>query len=91
VKNKLQKWFEVVDVDASKLCCHCYCEMAKVIHSVLCCSNNECGITIDVISMVQGTFFCYWRRWFREREMSWTILPFKKLKTRIIFLYEFIV
>jgi transposase len=56
VKNKLQKWCEVVDVDefrTSKLCCHCHCEMAKVkvhgkeINSVLRCSNNECGITID--------------------------------------------
>jgi transposase len=56
VKNKLQKWCEVVDVDefrTSKLCCHFHCKMAKVkfngkeINSVLCCSNNECGITID--------------------------------------------
>jgi transposase len=56
VKNKLQKWCEVVDVDefrTSKLCCHCHCEMAKIkfngkeINSVLHCSNNECGITID--------------------------------------------
>jgi transposase len=56
VKNKLQKWCEVVDVDefrTSKLCCHCHCEMAKVkfngkeINSVLRFSNNECGITID--------------------------------------------
>jgi len=56
VKNKLQKWCEVVDVDGfrtSKLCCHCHCEMAKVkfngkeTNSVLCCSNNKCGITID--------------------------------------------
>ena len=58
VKNKLQKWSEVVDVDefcTSKLCCYCHCEMAKVkfngneinINSVLHCSNNECGITID--------------------------------------------
>ncbi len=46
----------MVDVDkfcTSKLCCHCHFEMAKVkyngkeINSVLCCSNNECGITID--------------------------------------------
>jgi hypothetical protein len=71
VKNKLQKWCELVDVDefhASKLCCHCHCEMAKVkfngkeINSVLPCSNNECGITIDWISTVQETFFCYWKR-----------------------------
>jgi hypothetical protein len=56
VKNKLQKWCKVVNVDefhTSKLCCHCHCEMAKVnyngkeINSVLCCSNNEYGITID--------------------------------------------
>jgi transposase len=56
VKNKLQKWCELVDVDefrTSKLCCHCHCEMAKVkfngkeTNSVLRCSNNECGITID--------------------------------------------
>jgi transposase len=56
VKNKLQKWCEVVYVDefrTSKLCCHCHCEMAKVkfngkeINSILCCSNNKCGITID--------------------------------------------
>jgi hypothetical protein len=56
VKNKLQKWHEVVDVDefcTSKLCCHCHCEMAKVkyngkeINSVLHCSINQCGITID--------------------------------------------
>jgi transposase len=56
VKNKLQKWCEVVDVDefhTSKLCYHCHCEMSKVkfngkeINSVLHCSNNECGITID--------------------------------------------
>ena len=52
----MQKWCEVVEVDefrTSKLCCHCHCEMAKVkyngkeINSVLRCSNNECGITID--------------------------------------------
>jgi S-ribosylhomocysteine lyase LuxS involved in autoinducer biosynthesis len=36
-----------------KFCCHCHCEMAKVkfngkeINSVLHCSNNDCGITID--------------------------------------------
>ena len=56
IKDKLQKWCEVVDVDefrTSKLCCHCHCEMAKVkyngkeVNSVLRCSNNECGITID--------------------------------------------
>jgi transposase len=56
VKNKLQKWCEVVDVDefcTSKLCCYCHCEMAKVkftgkeINSVLRCSNNECGFPID--------------------------------------------
>jgi hypothetical protein len=56
VKNKLQKWCEVVDVDefhTSKLCCHCHCELATVkyngkeINSVLRCSNNKCGITID--------------------------------------------
>jgi acetolactate synthase small subunit len=57
VKNKLQKWCEVVDVDefrTSKLCCHCHCGMAKVkfngkeINSVLRCSNNECGINHDI-------------------------------------------
>jgi hypothetical protein len=46
----------VVDVDefcTSKLFSHCHCEMAKVkyngkaINSVLGCSNNKCGITID--------------------------------------------
>ena len=46
----------MVDVDEfrmSKLCCCCYSETAKVkfnkkeINSVLRCSNNECGITID--------------------------------------------
>jgi transposase len=56
VKNKLQKWCEVVDEDefrTSKLCCYCHCEMAKVkfnekeTNSILRCSNNECGITID--------------------------------------------
>ncbi len=33
VKNQLQNWCEVVDLDefhTSKLCCHCHCEMAKV-------------------------------------------------------------
>jgi transposase len=56
LKNKLQELCQVVDVDefrTSKLCCHCHCEMAKVknngkeINSVLCCNNNECGITMD--------------------------------------------
>jgi hypothetical protein len=55
-KKCLQKWCEVVDVEefcTSKLCCHCHYEMAKVkfngkeINSVLHCSNNKCGITID--------------------------------------------
>jgi hypothetical protein len=71
VKNKLQKWCGVVDVDefyTSKLCSHCCCEgkvkyNGKEINNVLQCSNNECGITIDHdTSMVQGTFKCYWRR-----------------------------
>jgi hypothetical protein len=65
VKNKLQKWCEVMDVDefhTSKLCCHCHCEMSKVkyygkeINSVFCCSNNECGILLIMISIAQGTF-----------------------------------
>jgi transposase len=56
VKNKLKKWCELVDVDefrTSKLCCHCHSEIAKVkfngkdINSALCCSNNECRITIE--------------------------------------------
>ncbi len=56
MKNRLQKWCDVVNVDeshTSKLCGHCHCEMAKAkyngkeINSVLCCSNNKCGITID--------------------------------------------
>jgi hypothetical protein len=56
VKNKLQKWCEVVDVDefhTYKLCCYCHSVMAKVkyngkeITSVLNYSNNKCGITID--------------------------------------------
>jgi hypothetical protein len=56
VKNKLQKWCEVVDVDEfliSKLCCHCHSKIAKVkyngkeINSALHCSNSESGITID--------------------------------------------
>jgi transposase len=56
VKNKLQKWCGVADIDefcTSKLCCHCHWEMKKVkfngkeINSVLHCSNNECGITTD--------------------------------------------
>jgi hypothetical protein len=56
VKDKLQNWCEVVDIDVfctSKLFYHCHCEMAKVkyggkeINSVLHCSNNKCGITID--------------------------------------------
>ena len=45
VKDKVQKWHEVVDIDGfqtSKLCCHCHCEMAKFkyngkeVNSVLC-------------------------------------------------------
>jgi hypothetical protein len=68
VKNKLQKWCEVVDADefcTSKLCCHCHFEMLKVkyngkeINSVLHCRNNECGITLIKISTAQGTFICY--------------------------------
>jgi hypothetical protein len=56
VKNKLQVLCKVVVVDkfcTSKLCCHFHCEMTQVkyhgkeINSVLHCSNNECGITID--------------------------------------------
>jgi hypothetical protein len=56
IKEKLKRWCELVDVDefrTSKLCCCCHSETAKVkfnekeINSVLRCSNNECGITID--------------------------------------------
>ncbi len=56
IKNKLKKWCKVIDVDefrTSKLCCCCHHETRKVkfnnqeINSVLRCSNNECGITID--------------------------------------------
>jgi hypothetical protein len=45
-----------VDVDefyTSKFCCHCHCEMVKdnynrqEINSVLHCSINKCGITIE--------------------------------------------
>lgn len=56
IKNTLKKWCKVVDVDefrTSKLCCCCHKETQKVkfgrseVNSVLRCSNNECGITID--------------------------------------------
>jgi hypothetical protein len=56
IKGNLKRLCELVDVDEfwmSKLCC-CFCnETAKVkyndkaVNSVLRCSNNECGITID--------------------------------------------
>ncbi len=42
-----------VELHASKLCCHCHCEMAKVRYSgnesnsVFHCSSIKCGITID--------------------------------------------
>jgi hypothetical protein len=66
VKNKLQKWCEVVDVEefrTSKLCCHCHCEMAKVkfnrqeINIVLHCSNNECEILLIMISRCKKHFY----------------------------------
>jgi hypothetical protein len=71
VKNKLQKWCEVVYVGefhTSKLCCHCHCEMAKVkfiekksiVFSIAVIMSVE--LLLIVISMVQGTFFCYWKR-----------------------------
>jgi hypothetical protein len=56
IKNALKKWCNVIDVDefrTSKLCCCCHHETTKVkfggcqVNSVLRCSNNECGITID--------------------------------------------
>lgn len=56
IKNALKKWCKVIDVDefrTSKLCCSCHHETKKVkfgscqVNSVLRCSNNECGITID--------------------------------------------
>lgn len=56
IKSALKKWCKVVDVDefrTSKLCCCCHQETTKVkfggcqVNSVLRCSNNECGITID--------------------------------------------
>ena len=56
IKERLKNWCELVEVDefrTSKLCCCCHCETAKVkykdkaVNSVLRCSNNECGITID--------------------------------------------
>lgn len=56
IKRELSKWCKVIDVDefrTSKLCCHCHSETGKVsfnghkVHSVLRCTNNECGITID--------------------------------------------
>jgi len=71
VKDKMQKWCEVVDVDefcTSKLCCHCHCEMAKVkfmekksiVFSVAVTTSVE--LQLIVISMEQGTFLCYWKR-----------------------------
>ncbi len=71
MKNKLQKWCEVVDVDefhTLKLCCHCLCEMAKVssimekkliVFSIAVRTNVE--LLMIMISMVQGIFICYWR------------------------------
>ena len=56
IKKTLKKWCKVVDVDefrTSKLCCccsHCtekVCFEGKEVNSVLRCTNNECGITID--------------------------------------------
>jgi hypothetical protein len=71
VKNKLQKWCEVLDVDefcTSKLCYYCHCEMAKVkfmekksiVFSVAVTTSVE--LQLIVISMEQGTFLCYWKR-----------------------------
>jgi hypothetical protein len=71
VKNKLQKGCEVVDVDefhTSKLCCHCHCKMAKVKYNGK-EINSSIAVTMSVmISMVQGTFICYLRRWFRKKD-----------------------
>lgn len=56
IKKTLKKWCKVIDVDefrTSKLCCccsHCtqkVCFDGKEVNSVLRCTNNECGITID--------------------------------------------
>ena len=56
IKKTLHRWCKVVDVDefrTSKLCSCCHHTTSKVkfdgkeINSVLRCSNNECGITID--------------------------------------------
>ena len=56
LKEELKRWCPVVSVNefrTSKLCCCCHCETTKVkfdgkqVNSVLRCSNNECGITID--------------------------------------------
>lgn len=56
IKKALHRWCKVVDVDefrTSKLCSCCHHTTSKVkfdgkeVNSVLRCSNNECGITID--------------------------------------------
>ncbi|NBW28745.1 MAG: hypothetical protein EBR38_09300 [Flavobacteriaceae bacterium] len=56
IKEELKRWCPVMDVDefrTSKLCCCCHSNCKKVlfdgkeVNSVLRCTNNECGITID--------------------------------------------
>jgi hypothetical protein len=56
IKEELKRWCHVMDVDefrTSKLCCCCHSTCKKVlfdgkeVNSVLRCTNNECGITID--------------------------------------------
>ncbi len=56
IKEKLKRWCKLVDVNkfqTSELCCCCHHETVKVkfnekeVNSVLCCSNNECRITIE--------------------------------------------
>ncbi len=55
-KTLLRRWCDVVDVDefrTSKLCCNCHHVTEKVrfddveVNSVLRCTNNECGTTVD--------------------------------------------
>jgi transposase len=49
----------------------------KEINSVLRCSNNECGITIDHDINGARNIFMLLKKIIAERKKTWSILPFE--------------
>ncbi len=68
MKNKLQKWCEVVDaaIVIVKWERSSIIEKESLVFSIAVATSVE--LLLTVISMTQGTFLCYWRRSFRKRD-----------------------